>query len=266
MTAMYLPKGAGRYDATVHTQGPWHPEQQHLGPVTGLLVHELARTAPRPGLALTKLAVDVFAPVPVAEVEVRTDVARDGKRVQCLSASLLAGGRELVRATAWRIREGETPATPAAPPPAPAPPAQPRESASWLASGFGYGRAMDWRFVAGDPQHTGPATVWGRSTVPLVEGEEMTPLERLAVFADSGNGVSYALDFDSYLFVNVDLSISLFRPPQGEWICLDAATTIGPAGCGLTRTTLYDRSGEVGQATQTLFVAPRPGREADSAG
>ncbi|MEU8109715.1 hypothetical protein AB0C18_39035 [Nonomuraea muscovyensis] len=38
---------------------------------------------------------------------------------------------------------------------------------------------------------------------------------------------------------------------------MEAATVIGPAGRGLTRSTLYDESGEVGTATQTLFVAPR---------
>lgn len=30
-----------------------------------------------------------------------------------------------------------------------------------------------------------------------------------------------------------------------------------PRGRGLTRTTLFDQSGEVGTATQTLFVEPR---------
>lgn len=255
--AMYTPLATGRYLASGHTQGPWDPGAQHMGPVTALLVHELERTAPRPGLQLSRLAVDVLGPVPVGELEIRTDVVRDGKRVQCLAASVSAGGRELCRATAWRIREAGTPATPAPGPPAPVPPPSGEDRSSWLSTGFGYGRALSWRFVAGGPMRTGPATVWGRLTVPLVEGEETTPLERLAVFADSGNGVSQALDFATHLFVNVDLTISLFRAPAGEWICLDAATAIGPSGRGLTRSTLYDESGEVGTATQTLFVAPR---------
>ncbi|MFF5212788.1 thioesterase family protein [Streptosporangium sp. NPDC000396] len=253
--AMYLPLGAGRYQATEHTQGPWDPRQQHMGPVTALLVHELERT---PGLPLVKLAVDVFAPVPLAEVEVRTEMIKDGKRAQCLGASVVSGGRELVRATAWRIREGESAATATASIPGPVPPLTPRDASSWLARGFGYGQAMDWRFVEGSPSEVGPAVAWGRVRVPLVEGEEITPMERLAIFADSGNGISYALDFDAYLFANVDLTISLFRAPVGEWICMDAATTIGPAGCGLTRTRLFDQSGEVGAAGQTLFVEPRP--------
>jgi acyl-CoA thioesterase len=257
MTAMYLPHGPGRFRATEHTQGPWHPEQQHLGPVTALLVHELELTAPRPGLSLAHLAVDVLGPVPVGEVEVRTGLVRDGKRVQCLSASLTVGDRELVRASAWRIREDETPATTAAPPPASPDSPEARRDTSWLSTGFGYGRATEWRFVRGAGDEPGPVTVWGRAHVALVSGEPITALERLAMFADSGNGVSTPLDFQSHLFVNVDLTVSLFRAPAGEWICLDAATTIGPGGRGLTRSTLHDETGELGIATQTLFVASR---------
>jgi len=251
--AMYTRLAAGRYAATEHTQGPWDPATQHMGPVTALITHELELTAPRPGLELSRLAVDVFSPVPVGELDVRTDVVRDGKRVQCLSAAVFCGGREHARATAWRLREAATPATPAAaPPPLPDAPTE-----SWLSTGFGYGRASEWRFVRGSASELGPATAWGRVRVPLVEGEEITPMERLTLFADSGNGISFALDFDTHLFVNVDLTISLFRAPAGEWICMDSATVIGPSGRGLTRSTLYDRGGEVGAATQTLFVAPR---------
>ncbi|MEV0619204.1 thioesterase family protein [Nonomuraea sp. NPDC050404] len=256
--AMYGELGQGRYLASEHTQGPWDPRTQHMGPVTALIARELARTAPRPGLELSRLVVDVFAPVPVAELEVTTEVVRDGKRVQCLAASVSSGGREYVRASAWRIREAETESTPARVPPAPIPPRSEEHARSWLCAGFGYGRALDWRFVTGGPLELGPASAWGRLTIPLVEGEETTPVERVAVFADSGNGISLARGFDTHLSVNVDLTISLFRAPVGEWILMDAATVIGPSGRGLTRSTLYDASGEIGTATQTLFVAPRP--------
>ncbi|MEV4803815.1 thioesterase family protein [Nonomuraea sp. NPDC049421] len=246
---------AGRYLASEHTQGPWDPRTQHMGPVAALIAHELAQTAPRPGLEPSRLVADVFAPVPVAELEVTTDVVRDGKRVQCLSASVSSGGREYVRATAWRIRTEEmAPVGGAAPP---APPRSVEPDGSWLATDFGYGRAMEWRFVAGGPGEPGPATAWGRLRVPLVEDEEPTPFERVAVLADSGNGISAALGFGTHVFVNVDLTISLFRAPAGEWVCMDAQTVVGPSGRGLTRSTLYDESGEIGAATQTLFVAPR---------
>ncbi len=251
---MYTQLARTRYAASEHTQGPWDPESQHLGPVTALLVHEFGT---RPGMELSKLSLDVFAPVPVGELEVRTELLRGGKRVQCLSAHVTSGGREYVRATAWRVRTADTPATAASGPLAPPPETLERDRDTWLSAGFGYGRAVDWRFSAGGPLKAGPATAWGRVTVPLVEGEEITPLERLALFADSGNGISFAVDHEAYLFVNVDLSISLFRAPSGEWIGMDSSTVIGPSGRGLTRSTLFDQDGEVGAAAQTLFVAPR---------
>ena len=57
----------------------------------------------------------------------------------------------------------------------------------------------------------GPAVVWMRMRHPLVEGEEPTPLQRVLVAADSGNGVSAALDYRRYLFINTDLTVHLHR-------------------------------------------------------
>ena len=44
---------------------------------------------------------------------------------------------------------------------------------------------------------------------PLVAGEEPSPLQRVLIAADAGNGVSAALDWRRYLFINTDLSVHL---------------------------------------------------------
>ena len=51
--------------------------------------------------------------------------------------------------------------------------------------------------------------------------------------ADSGNGISATVDFSRWVFINPDLSVYLHRLPEGEWVCLDAQTTIEPSGIGL---------------------------------
>jgi hypothetical protein len=114
---------------------------------------------------------------------------------------------------------------------------------------------MEYRFVSGAFLEPGPATVWMRMRVPLVEGEEPTPLQRVLVAADSGNGVSAALDWRQYLFINTDLSVHLLRPPAGEWVCLDAVTHVD--GLGLSDTALWDEGGRIGRAAQTLLVRRR---------
>ena len=90
--------------------------------------------------------------------------------------------------------------------------------------------------------------------MPLLPGEEPTPLQRVLVAADSGNGVSAALDWRSYLFINVDLSVHLHRMPEGEWVCLDAVTLPERNGVGLADTALFDERGPIGRALQTLLV------------
>jgi hypothetical protein len=75
--------------------------------------------------------------------------------------------------------------------------------------------------------------------------------------ADSGNGVSSALDWRRYLFINVDLSVHLHRMPQGEWVCLDAVTLPERNGVGIADTRLLDERGSIGRAVQTLLVADR---------
>jgi hypothetical protein len=81
--------------------------------------------------------------------------------------------------------------------------------------------------------------------------------QRVAVAADSGNGISAILDFSRYSFLNLDLTINLLRKPVGEWMCLDARTSFGASGCGLAESVLYDIQGLIGRATQSLAIRAR---------
>ena len=102
---------------------------------------------------------------------------------------------------------------------------------------------MEWRWVRGHFSEPGPATVWTRMRIPLVEGEEPTPTQRVLATADSGNGAGSALPLGSWLYVNTELTVHLLRPPVGEWVCLDSATEIGPTGGGLAVSRLSDSAG-----------------------
>jgi hypothetical protein len=92
---------------------------------------------------------------------------------------------------------------------------------------------------------------------PLIAGVEITPLQRVLTAADSGNGVSATLDYRDYLFINVDLTVHLDRMPEGEWVGLDAVTLPQTSGVGTSDTELFDATGRIGRALQTLLVAER---------
>ena len=110
------------------------------------------------------------------------------------------------------------------------------------------------RFVRGAFDRLGPSTVWIRLAVPVVDGEEPTPMQRAAGAADFTNGVSTVVPFGQFLFINPDLTVVLDRPPVGEWIGLEARTAIGAPGTGVAQSVLWDELGPVGRSVQSLVV------------
>jgi acyl-CoA thioesterase len=127
---------------------------------------------------------------------------------------------------------------------------QSSDEASFAAS------AMEMRWLS-DPRELGPGRVWMRLRHPLLPGEPLTPLARLAATADFCNGVSAALPFEQFVFINADLTIHLQRLPQGEWIGLDARTQLSGGGPALAEGVLHDEHGPLGRAFQTLVVQAR---------
>ncbi|HET6505116.1 MAG TPA: thioesterase family protein [Amycolatopsis sp.] len=263
-SAFYLPRGENRFLATRHTAGPWSPDAQHFGPPSALLVRALEGLAGTAGTRLARMTVEILGPAPLTELSVHAKMDRPGRSVELLTAELIAADRAVARASAWRIaasdtREVATPSTGDWPDPADCPRSEwPR---GW---GAGYLTAMEWRTVAGNTATPGGAAVWARQRVPLVEGEEPSPLQRLFTVADSGSGVSSRLDPRQWWFINSELTVHVERSPAGEWIGLDAATTIGSEGVGTAHSTLRDLAGPVAHGAQALMIRTRsrPGEKA----
>ena len=130
--AFYLPDGDGLV-ATALTIGPWDPGLQHAGPPAALLAREVERTGGIDGGQPVRLAFDVLGPGPVGPVRVSGRVRRPGRRIELVEATLEAGGRVAVRATAWRMRTRDAAATAGAAPGLPVGPGDSRPAA-WVRS------------------------------------------------------------------------------------------------------------------------------------
>jgi Thioesterase-like superfamily len=257
-TAVFVPR-AGGFEATELARGPWDPGAQHGGAPAALLMREFERL-PRPeGLNMARVTYELLRPVPLGELLVQARVARAGRRTQLLEASMRdAGGTEVVRARALQVRPAEAArytndaSIPAGPEHGEE---QPVPFERRVSPTFGPD-AIEIRIVAGS-FGDGPATAWFRLKVPLVAGEEPTPLQLLAAAGDFGNGISAVLPWRDHVFVNPDLTLYVERPPQGEWICLQAETRVSEGGIGLAESVLYDTRGRVGRALQALLIARR---------
>lgn len=249
-----------RYVPTENTRGPWSADSQHAGPPAALLGRAVqTRPGAREDMRLARITFEITSPVPLKPLTVTTNVLREGRSVELVEASLTPeGGQEVMRARALRIRTepGSVPQeTPG--PEIPAPGTAETEPFFPVPWDVGYHTAMESRFAQGSFLARGPAACWLRMRVPLVEGEKVAPLDRVLVAADSGNGVSNVLDFSQHLFVNPDLTVHLHRHPTGEWVCIDARTSIDSAGVGMSESAIHDEQGPIGRGVQSLFVAPR---------
>lgn len=255
--ALFLPDGRSFVPSDL-ARSPWSPDSLHGGPVAALMAGAIEAHEPGP-FAMARLTLEIMRPVPVAPLTISTATIRPGKKVQLVEAVLRAGDSELCRAVALRVRETvvELPdyVQPGrAAPDLPADPGPEPFEVPWTAF---HNRGVEMRYSAGSFEKMGPATVWIRLRQPVVAGTDPTPVQRAVAAADFGNGVSATLEFTRYLFINPDLTVYLHRPPEGEWVCLDAVTRPETSGVGLAQSALYDTRGEIGRSLQSLLIEPR---------
>jgi hypothetical protein len=269
--AYYLPLGDGRFDPTDATTSPWDAAAQHGGPPTALLATCLDDAFGRPAMRVARISMDFLGPVPRTALRVETRLVRPGRRTQLSEATMWAGDRPVATARVWHlaVTGAEPPdangasgsdggdSSPAVEVPADLPEPQPQRyfdgNGSW-----GYGRATEWRTVAGGFGHTtGAGDVWTRLRIPLIAGRPLGGLARFALIADSANGLSAPKSMRDWWFIPPGVTMHLHRYPVGEWVRLTAASDPGHDGIGLTEGTLADAFGRCGTVTQALLVAPR---------
>jgi Thioesterase-like superfamily len=254
--AFYVQVDEDRFESTEHTRGPWDAGSQHAGPPAALLgraVEAVVEARARPDMRVARLTFDIARPLPIEPLTVTASVVREGRSVMVIEAAV----EPFMSCRALLIRTSEK-AAPDIGTPVPFR-LEGAESKPFFPVPYetGYHAAMEVRFVAGSFLDHGPATAWMRMRMPLVDGEQPSPLARVLTAADSGNGLSNVLDFDEYLFVNPDLTVHLVRYPVGEWVCLRAVTSIDGSGIGVADTALYDEEGQIGRSVQSLFVDAR---------
>ncbi len=262
------------WSATEFARGPWDPRHCHGGPVSAMLARacETVRgdaDGDPTSWQISRLTIELTRPVPVGEpLLLSTEVERGGRKVSVVAASLsTADDVEVAKVRALRIRRRDfsLPEHPTTPSSLTGEPGEGRhERVSW-AVGDGtiafHSHGAEHRIVEGSWEDPGPISLWVRLSTVLVAGEQPSGVQRAAAAADFGNGVSSAIDFEEFLFINPDLTVHLARPPMGEWIGMVSHSRYGTdtmsSGAGFAESELYDTDGRVGRSVQSLFVEPR---------
>lgn len=255
--AFFRRLGEDLFEATNWTRGPWDPAYQHGGPPSALVTGRLEAML-RDAFRVVRVSIEIPRPVPVGKLRLERAVRRDGSSVRILTGRLLNEEGKLVLSAevlALAIAELDFGADP--PPMDEDTPDNGRsERFPFFDALDNYAAAMELRFTRGAFGH-GDVMAWLRMRTSLLEGEDPSPLERVMVAADSGNGVSQRLSVRDFTFVNPDLTVTLHRQPEGEWIGLGARTDLDDCGVGVADTRLYDIRGPIGRGVQTLVIRKR---------
>jgi hypothetical protein len=255
LDALFIRKG-NAFEPTELTRGPWDPRAQHGGAPAALIAGELERVGD--GRPFARIALHLMKPVPLVPLTLDTEIVREGRRARRLRADLKVGDEVVCFAYALQI-QGDPEPVPEIPlegaisegPETGTPP--PNFTGYRMFAGDG----IEVSFVKGALTEPGPATAWFRLRVPVVGDEPISPLQRTMAAADFGNGISSAVKWDEFTFVNPELTVFILREAQGEWIGNDATTAIDPGGIGIAEGTLHDAHGPFARALQSLYVAKR---------
>jgi hypothetical protein len=244
------------FESTDGTRSNWTPEIQHGSPPLALMTKLIEDLAGDSGLRVGRLTLDILGAIPVTRVRVRAWVDRPGARISMMAAEMLAprpdgAERAVARVTAWLLATSNTAdaATDRYPPLAEGEAAA--EAHGWEGA-EGYLETVSWRRQ--QARDANANVVWLSPLVPLVDSEETTGLQRLAMVVDSANGAGAALDPEQFVFMNTDTTVHLHRLPTGKDFALRARGSIGPDGIGLTTAEIFDRQGFIGASAQTLLV------------
>ena len=258
MSAIFKPEGL-LFRATEHAGGPWSPEMLQGSATTALMTREVERVAVASGFAVRRLTFDLWRPAGLNAFALKTELLRDGRKAKTLQVLLFADEVEIGRCTALLTAlSGESPPDPFAPtaarevtPEGGTPP--PAFAQKWSR----YFQNVSVRLIEGALEKPGPAAAWMRLDVPLVEGETNTPLLQAVQAADFSSGVAQIVDMRQWTFINPEISLYFFRPPESEWILIRSRTRVGERGAGLTMATLSDLKGPFAEVLQAMTFERR---------
>jgi len=257
--ALYVRDGA-HVVPTELARGPWRRDALHGGAVAALLASALDL----PGRTPVRVTFDLLASVPMAPLRLLVSPAEGGQRVARQTVTLLAGDVEVARAQALAIRhvDLDLPATLRPPDPF-AGVAVPdltrtrpkvRDLVGWTCFDSD---AISARTLPVElPDYA--MGIYVKLLVPVVAGEPTPSISRAAAAADyASSSLAGRMHFDSWSFMNADLTLHLSRVPADEWIGLAGTAVIDPNGSGLSVAQLFDPRGRLGQSIQSLVVESR---------
>lgn len=243
------------YKSTIHAQGAWNENEQHMAPATGIICAELEQFQPREEMRIGRISLDIFGLIAFGEFEITTKTIRPGKTIELIEATMSAQGKTCIVARAWRMLMQNSQEIAAL---EDAAIAQPEQYQPWEGMKRWPGGFIQTLEIRNNPElhRNGKGIVWATSSTEMVADQNTSDFVRLMGIIDISNGIAPRLPQLplEWSFPNLDLQVHMHRLPQGKWVGLEAIQQYGHDGIGLTSTILHDIYGPFGRSEQILTI------------
>jgi hypothetical protein len=210
-----------------------------------------------PELACCRLTVDLFRSVPLKPTRVSTRPVRTGRRIAVLDVIIEQDDGPVGQGRAVLLRRSEQPAGSFRPMPAWDAKTPPELGPPHSVAGHRWTAPWESWHVGGTVGGV-PDGLWIRETHPLITGEPLTPLVRLALAADLASPVANASS-NGLSFINADYTVYLGREPEGEYVGIQPAAHISDRGVAAGHCVVHDLRGPVGFVTTAAVANPTMG-------
>jgi hypothetical protein len=254
--AIFEPAGPNRWQPTALAAGPFAGLQG--GAVASLLTAEVDALAEKRkwGTAIASSAW-FLRPTPMTELRTELSVLTEGGRVSVIDNTLWPANEDqpcaTVRVTLSRERGVEVPGLiePAGETADPTRfPGRTRRAA--------HGRPW---FMDAMEAREGDGVAWFRMNHAIIDGAgslSKVPLSSVLGPADWTRGIGRPCR-DVVADPNPNLTVQLFRQPDGEWVGIRAQARWRPAGgLGVGSGVLLDINGEIGRVSMSVILVPFP--------
>lgn len=235
-----------------HARGPWAENMVHGRLLGGLLARAVERAHADPGLRLARFTVDLYRNSPLIPLRISSARVRDGRRIRVVDLTITAERGPVARASAVLLRSGEQP-----------------EGEIWAPSGWDVpppdelgpprraeGSMFDMWPIEEASFFSGVRhRCWIRDTHPLVEGEALSPLVRVALAADMASPMAH-FGSGGLRFINADYSMNLSRLPLGDPIGIESGGHLSDDGIAAGQCRLYDTAGPIGFCATSAIANP----------
>jgi hypothetical protein len=226
----------------------WSSRNLNGPAVCAVLARALENDYGTEGFVPARFTVDLFSPAQFETLTVATSEVRAGNRIRVADASVIQAGKAVGRASAVFLKASKQP-------PGdrwtrdtePVPPTPELVAATVGASArklWHSDNQEQWSGAIHEHQNAGRKRVWSRP-IHAVLGERPSQFVRAAIASEMTNFMTN-WGTEGLGFINVDLTVTLARPPIGEEIGVEADNHIAIDGVAVGIATLFDRHGVFG--------------------